>query len=124
MPVAERAQGAASAERIAWLHVASPAIHPWSATHVRACSRAPQELHVGHEDKERRRQEKDVLQRSHHHDAGDPLPRRGCEQPLGTAGASSPLVIFRTRKFWLPGKLGKKGEKIMGWLADENKNNE
>jgi hypothetical protein len=85
--------------------VVSPAIHPWSATHVRACSRAPQELHVGHEDEERRRQEKDVLQR-HQHDARDPLPRRGCEQPLGTAGASSPLVIFRSRKFWLPGKLG------------------
>jgi hypothetical protein len=47
-----------------------------------------------------------VLQR-HQHDARDPLPRRGCEQPLRTAaGASSPLVIFRTRKFWLPGKLG------------------
>jgi hypothetical protein len=59
MPVAESARSAASAERIAWLHVACPASHLWSATHVRACSRAPQELHVGHEDEERHRQGKD-----------------------------------------------------------------
>jgi hypothetical protein len=97
---------------IARLHVASPASHLGSATHVRACSRAPQELHVGHEDEERRHQEKDVLQRRHHHDARDPLPRRGCEQPLGTAGASSPLVIFTHEIFGFPKKTWQERIKI------------
>jgi hypothetical protein len=61
-----------------------------------------------------------VLQR-HQHDVRDPLPRRGCEQPLGTAGVSSPLVIFRHEIFGFPENLARKEKKIMGWLADEKK---